>query len=72
MIETPPADEAVLRPGLGQVAIVSLVSVGVLFITVGASAQFFNLSWGLWFSEAFVFLAEIGRASCRERVCLAV
>lgn len=57
MIETPPADEAVLRPGLGQVAIVSLVSVGVLFITVGATAQFFNLSWGLWFSEAFVFLA---------------
>jgi uncharacterized protein len=57
VIETSPADEAVLRPGLGQVAVVSLMSVGVLFITVGASAQFFNLSWGLWFSEAFVFLA---------------
>lgn len=57
MIETPPADEAVLRPGLSQVALGALVSVGVLFVTVGASAQFFNLSWGLWFSEVFVFLA---------------
>lgn len=57
MIESPPDEEAVLRPGLGQVALASLLAVGVLFLTVGASAQFFNLAWGLWFSEAFVFLA---------------
>lgn len=57
MIEPPPADEAVLRPGLAHVAIATLVSVAVLFISVGASAQLFNLSWGLWFSEVFVFLA---------------
>jgi uncharacterized protein len=56
-MQTPSTDNAVLRPGLGQVALVSLVSVAVLFVTVGASAQFFNLSWGLWFSEVFVFLA---------------
>lgn len=45
------------RPPLGQVAIVGLISAGVLFITVGVSAQLFNLAWGLWFSSIFVFLA---------------
>lgn len=52
----PPAQDQFWRPPLGQVAIVSLLCVGVLFLTVGASAQFFNLSWGLWFSEVVVFL----------------
>jgi hypothetical protein len=45
------------RPPLGQVAVVGLVSAGVLFLTVGVSAQIFNVAWGLWFSSVFVFLA---------------
>lgn len=57
MIDPPPDEEAVQRPDLGQVALVGFLAVGVLFLTVGASAQVFNLAWGLWFSEVFVFLA---------------
>ncbi|MBL8919202.1 MAG: CPBP family intramembrane metalloprotease [Myxococcaceae bacterium] len=57
MIDPAPEEEAVQRPDLGQVALVAFLAVGVLFLTVGASAQVFNLAWGLWFSEAFVFLA---------------
>lgn len=52
-----PPDEAVLRPALGQVAVATLAAVGVLFLTAGASAQFFNLAWGLWFTEVFLFFA---------------
>jgi membrane protease YdiL (CAAX protease family) len=28
-----------------------------VFLTLGATAQWLNLAWGLWFSEAFIFLA---------------
>jgi membrane protease YdiL (CAAX protease family) len=57
VIDPAPDEEAVLRPDLGQVALAAFLAVGVLFLTVGASAQFFNVAWGLWFSELFVFLA---------------
>lgn len=52
-----PADETMLRPPLWQVATVSLISTAVLFVTMGASAQLFNLAWGIWFSEALVFFS---------------
>lgn len=54
----PETDELpVSRPGLTQVALVAFVSSVVLFITMGSMAQALHLSWGLWFSEVFVFLA---------------
>lgn len=46
-----------LRPSHLAVAIVALASSAVLFVTMGAMAQVLSLAWGLWFSEAFVFLA---------------
>jgi len=55
--ESPLPDEGTYRPSLTQVAVTSLGSVLVLFLTMGAMAQRSNLAWGLWFSEVFVFFA---------------
>jgi membrane protease YdiL (CAAX protease family) len=42
-------------PPLFVVALISLFVAGVLFVTLGFLTQLFNLSFGLWFGELFIF-----------------
>lgn len=53
----PTPEDALVAPPAFQVAVVGLVSAALLFVTLGATAQALHLAWGVWFSEAFVFLA---------------
>jgi membrane protease YdiL (CAAX protease family) len=55
--EPSPDDVPLIAPPAFHVALVGLVSVALLFVTLGATAQALHLAWGVWFSEAFVFLA---------------
>ncbi|MCA3013439.1 MAG: CPBP family intramembrane metalloprotease [Myxococcaceae bacterium] len=52
----PPVEEAEPPPP-APLAAIALGVTGLLFVTLGATAQALHLAWGLWFSELFVFLA---------------